>query len=210
MSDDNFPAPNWTEWRNRTYVQLWQAVALTFGVEPSRVRKKGTSGKPAYGDIDGLDHRLEIAVSELNRLEWERPNAQPRSVAYHWNLSVSLASFAELADLMGWPLDASIPRPTHRTAQEFEKTIARIDESLSVAKNTLNPGEQASAYPNAPAKNGLKWTPEKMAELRAYRAKHTMPQTAAHFDISEARIRELDPRKKPKQKGYSAFNQGTK
>lgn len=61
-----------------------------------------------------------------------------------------------------------------------------------------------------PAENGKRWTHEKLAELRDYRAKHTMPQTAAHFGISEARIRELDPRQKPKPKGYSAFNQRQK
>lgn len=49
------------------------------------------------------------------------------------------------------------------------------------------------------------WTPEKLAELKAYREAHTMPETATKFGISEQRIRHLLPSNKPKQKGYSAF-----
>ena len=53
--------------------------------------------------------------------------------------------------------------------------------------------------------NGKVWTPEKLAELKAYRAAHTMPETATKFGISEQRIRQLLPSKKPKRPGYSAF-----
>lgn len=62
----------------------------------------------------------------------------------------------------------------------------------------------ADSASNAPG-NGKVWTPEKLAELKAYRATHTMPETATKFGISEQRIRQLLPSNKPKQKGYSAF-----
>ena len=53
--------------------------------------------------------------------------------------------------------------------------------------------------------NGKVWTPEKLAELRAYRDEHGTKKAAEHFRISGARVRELLPSDKPKQKGYSAF-----
>lgn len=62
----------------------------------------------------------------------------------------------------------------------------------------------AESASNAPG-NGKVWSPEKLAELKAYRAAHTMPETAKKFGISEQRIRQLLPSKKPKVKGYSAF-----
>jgi hypothetical protein len=68
------------------------------------------------------------------------------------------------------------------------------------------PAAAGSASPEPKATNEKKWTPEVMASLRAYREKHTMPETAAHFGISESRIRQLDPRKKPKEKGNSVFS----
>ena len=62
----------------------------------------------------------------------------------------------------------------------------------------------ADSASNAPG-NGKVWTPEKLAEAGAYRKKHGTKKTAAHYQVSEARIRQLLPGDKPKQKGYSAF-----
>ena len=42
------------------------------------------------------------------------------------------------------------------------------------------------------------WTPEKLEELAAYRARYTMAETAVKFSISEQRIRKLLPSAKPK------------
>ena len=61
--------------------------------------------------------------------------------------------------------------------------------------------ESASTAPG----NGKVWTPEKLAEAGAYRKKHGTKKTAAHYQVSEARIRQLLPGDKPKPKGYSAF-----
>lgn len=55
------------------------------------------------------------------------------------------------------------------------------------------PAQSASDKPSR-----RKWTPEKLADLEAYRATHTMPETAARFGISEQRIRKLQPSAKPK------------
>lgn len=52
---------------------------------------------------------------------------------------------------------------------------------------------------------GKKWTPEKLAELKAYRAKHGTKKAASHFNISDGWVRQLLPSEKPKSKGYSAY-----
>lgn len=52
---------------------------------------------------------------------------------------------------------------------------------------------------------GKKWTPEKLAELKTYREAHTMPETAVKFGISEQRIRDLLPSKKPKAKPFAGL-----
>ena len=53
-------------------------------------------------------------------------------------------------------------------------------------------------------------TPEKLAEMKAYREKHGTKKAAAHYQVSEARIRKLLPGDKPNSKGYSAFTHHTK
>ena len=50
-----------------------------------------------------------------------------------------------------------------------------------------------------------KWTVEKLAELNAYRTGHTMAETVAKFGISEQRIRQLSPSKKPKAKPFASL-----
>jgi len=57
---------------------------------------------------------------------------------------------------------------------------------------------------NAPS-NGKVWTPERLAEVRAYREKHGTKKTAEHFNVSTSLIRQKLPSEKPKPKGYSAF-----
>ena len=63
--------------------------------------------------------------------------------------------------------------------------------------------------PPAPV-GGKRWTPEKLAELKAYREAHTMPETAVEFGISEQRIRELLPSQKPKAKPFAGLIHRTK
>ncbi len=57
---------------------------------------------------------------------------------------------------------------------------------------------------------GKKWTPETLAELKAYRETHTMPETAEKFGISEQRIRKLLPSNKPKAKPFAGLIHRTK
>jgi hypothetical protein len=64
---------------------------------------------------------------------------------------------------------------------------------------------QEAATPAPEAANGKKWTPEMLAELKAYRDAHTMQETAAAFGISEQRIRQLLPIKKAKAQPFAGL-----
>lgn len=61
--------------------------------------------------------------------------------------------------------------------------------------------ESASTAPGP----GKKWTPERLAELKAYRATHGTKAAAAHYKISPQRVRQLWPSDKLAPKGYSVF-----
>jgi hypothetical protein len=96
-----------------------------------------------------------------------------------------------------------IERLHRQTEEAWQQRCENIDTVLQAA---LAPPPAPRIEPAPPiAQGGKKWTEDKLAELRAYRNSHTMPETAAHFKISEARIRKLDPREKPKSKGYGVF-----
>lgn len=84
---------------------------------------------------------------------------------------------------------------------DFETTT----DDCRVTGNAVNALADAYIDEPAPVAGGKKWTPEKLAELNAYREAHTMPETADKFDISEQRIRELLPSKKPKAKPFAGL-----
>lgn len=68
------------------------------------------------------------------------------------------------------------------------------------------PAQTAATLPPVVAGGTVKkWTPEKLAELKAYRDCHTEPETAKQFGISGARIRKLLPTGRPQKKPYSGF-----
>jgi len=77
---------------------------------------------------------------------------------------------------------------------------AEIEATAEIINSTA-PAQAAKPAPMA----GKKWTTDKLAELRAYRDKHTMPETADKFGITEQRIRALLPSNKPQKKPYSVF-----
>ncbi len=53
--------------------------------------------------------------------------------------------------------------------------------------------------------SSVTWTPERLDELRTYRAEHGTKAAAEKFGVSGARVRALLPGKKSEQGGYSAF-----
>jgi len=57
---------------------------------------------------------------------------------------------------------------------------------------------------------GLEWTPERLAELKTYRAQHGTKAAGEKYGITDTRIRALLPGDKPQQQGYSAFTQRPK
>lgn len=69
--------------------------------------------------------------------------------------------------------------------------------NLPAALQSLLP--QAEVHAETVAGSGSegprRWTPDELAKLRAYRKEHGTKKAAQHFDISEARVRELLPGK---------------
>lgn len=63
----------------------------------------------------------------------------------------------------------------------------------------------APAIAERPA-DASRWTPERLEELRAYRAEHGTKKAAEWAAVSPARVRALLPGDKSQPKGYSAFN----
>ena len=53
-----------------------------------------------------------------------------------------------------------------------------------------------------------RWTPEFIAEVTAYREKHGLKKTAAHYEVSETTIGRYIPGKRKRQQVASGFSWG--
>jgi len=91
--------------------------------------------------------------------------------------------------------------------QQSSEANAHLQVELVPPGPAVAPDTQAAPAQGtkSPAPHCKKWTPEKKAELAAYRAIHTMPETANKFGVSKQRIRALLPSSKPQKKSYSVF-----
>ena len=100
---------------------------------------------------------------------------------------ISLLEFRHFCDERGWQVPA---------------------EFCPVGYAPTAPAEPPQAVPaesSASTRPGKVWTAEKLAEAKAYREKYGTRKTAAHYQVSEARIRALLPSNKPRPKGFSVF-----
>jgi hypothetical protein len=79
------------------------------------------------------------------------------------------------------------------TAAEFKRWMHEYGGFLSM----LIGGWFALHARERKAPEEKKWTPERKAELRAYRDEHGTKAAARQFGISEARVRQLLPTEKP-------------
>lgn len=94
-------------------------------------------------------------------------------------------------------------------ASDFAVLLASEGEEPSVHLaawiDATAPKTPAPLVADESAASGKKWTPERLAEVKAYRDKHGTSQAAKHYGITTTRIRALLPGEKPRPQGYSAF-----
>ena len=142
-----------------------------------------------YGDrIEGYQTRM-IFQGDLCRLESDRGDALVNMFTAHDGTLVKVQP------------GLRVPLSELKFKRESVERVAEIINQTAPAQSAAAVPDSASEAPG----NGKVWTPEKLAEAGAYRKKHGTKKTAAHYQVSEARIRQLLPGDKPTPKGYSAF-----
>jgi hypothetical protein len=88
---------------------------------------------------------------------------------------------------------------------DAKQELDELEERHKVMRGDIFPEPKT-----ATVEANKKWTPAKLAELAIFRGAHTMPETAAQYGISEQRIRQLLPSKKPKASPFTGLIHRTK
>ena len=152
-----------------------------------------------HWDVLAPEQRRSLAQQHDGRHD---PAKEPEN-AHYWNIGFLIEG--KKKEFEKWE---SMPEPIPSEAILKEQRLHTLRGELAALESRFNepyqapPGQDTAT--SAPVA-GKKWTPEKLAELKAYREAHTMPETAAAFGITEQRIRQLQPSKKPKAKPFAGL-----
>lgn len=190
---------DWAWINERLKLPIFEAVGVSLGYELGTLAPVGRAftNRPFVQPPE--DYRVRVATTyeavqmgllQCNSTDIDGASFDPRASfdeGQFWE--VSTVEFRRFCDERGWQVPAEF-RPNGYAS----KTTPSDDPAPVVT-------ESASTAPG----NRKVWTPERLAELKAYRATHGTRAAAAHYKISPQRVRELLPRDKPKPKGYSAF-----
>ena len=114
-----WPRPNWTIWRYRNKIELWEAAFLCFDIDPH---------KRSYHDIDHLDlHTIEIGVclSQLKKdIFLKEFFSTPYTPAQGMVSTFDLVKLSELAE---WAVDRGYGIP-----KELAKFIRKPDSETVI------------------------------------------------------------------------------
>jgi hypothetical protein len=109
----------WSEWRHAKTAALWEATALSLGIEPTQVKRDRHGwmsgiGKVVYDEGAEFDMRLRMAVRALTQgLDVVSADSSEPS-----RCVLSLAKFAEWTQTVGWeiPEELRLLVPSHLDA----------------------------------------------------------------------------------------------
>lgn len=175
--------------------QLAAAAQLVVGEFDHQAEASAYALAGQYEDAaDAANEREGVFAPDVS--EDERRTRRDRAVASVLPLQVALDS----------AMDASAKEWRQWRTAMVRQLLNPATPEAAAAQLQANPPEplMAESASTAPG-NGKVWTPEKLAEVKAYREKYGTRKTAEHYQVTEQRIRQLLPGEKPKAKGYSAF-----
>jgi hypothetical protein len=53
--------PNWSKWQNVPEIELWEAVALSLNIDPSKIKDRPIGGIHIFADVQEFEDRLFVA-----------------------------------------------------------------------------------------------------------------------------------------------------
>ena len=166
-------AVNWDFWKNIYQVKLWEAVALSLGIEPHKLPGyEPKSSAPFIDCPEEITERIYIAQSHFGG----GLNATIQPNRPKWDALVELRQFKSWASSLPtkWSFPAEFPETSFvNTDNSAAVTLTKSTEALS----------QHVRY--------KRWTPDKVTALREYHRTHGTMKAATYFGISESRVRQI-------------------
>lgn len=188
------------------------AIATRYATAFSQMNSYEIGSQTYFDVMHEVQQRIDagIASGKLKLRSWPgRFVLAPSSTITNKTL-VDLQDFCDAADALG----IDCPKNACDLAQTFRlpsmlpapaSALAAHDTKKDIPLKSSTPDRARDALGS-----GKVWTPEKLAEMEAYRELHGTKKTAKHYEISPQRVRILLPGKKPIQTGHSVFTLANK
>jgi len=186
-----------------------KAAALACGIDPANAEllpgkslpllermESCYNSKKAWLCDDMGPHHEEGIIAKLDMLE---------SVSLRgWASEVEPGTWGSYCDWVKAEIESRFEQQRF-TRQELARWLAEIKFN-SEYEFGINPSDAVQAIAsNVRGGTIKKWTPERLQELAKYRAEHSTKEAATKFNISESRIRELLPGRKPAAQPFPGF-----
>lgn len=126
-------APRWAKWRLMPEIEIWEAVSLSLGIEPTEVRCDKMAWMGAvhpFAESEEFSDRLDVL--RANRASKEHfPTASTVNTASWFKSIVKLSDFARFAVFAGW----SVPEELQRLAlPDTSRSSSQATKSQDHAK----------------------------------------------------------------------------
>ncbi len=179
---------NWKYWGSLPALKQWEACALSVNVNPENLKAKRMvmPGMPVF--------LPESFPSRTVELEFDRRLTMINRYGGGNHLAVVYPQW-----FAGWCL--------HVGLENLPPELVAMTATEPPAAPVVTPEPTAAPVvaEGASGGTGKVWTPERIAEARAFRAKHGLKKTAEHYSVSQATISKHLPAKEAKPAGFSAF-----
>ena len=185
-----------------------QAAALALGIDPDDTSSNRGKSLPLYqrmescynskkdwlsGDMGPMEDGL-IAKSDMLeslKLRW-------------WALEREPGTWGDYCDWVKANTESRFEQQCF-TRHELARWLVEIKFDSQYEFGIDSSDAVQTIAGNGGAGTEKKWTPEPLQKLAEYRAKHGTKKAADEFKISESRIRQLLPRKKPADERFGGF-----
>lgn len=188
-----------------------QAAALACGIDPANAEFLPGKSLPLFQCMQGwYNSKRDWLWGDMGPHDEDSIYAKPEmleSVRLRWWASeVEPGTWGSYCYWVKAEIESRFEQQRF-TRQELVRWLAEIKFDSQYKFDIDNSGAVRSIAGDGGTGTIKRWTPERLQKLAEYRAKHGTKKAAFKFQISEARIRQLLPKKKPVMESFPGFPQ---
>lgn len=199
--------PDWDVWRHIPDVRLWEGVALSLGIEPTKVKFSPHAWMAAPAELppdESEDFKKRLMVSAANFGKALIPTAIVLGKVFQ--SKVALVQFIQWAKALPWMMPAELEAMADKTSGH---ATPQVSSALAIPVATKPPhAAPEQSDPERPAR-----ILRRFGELRDSGAKGNIATLAEEEGVSTTRINQLLRKARGKNKAPAAakpFDQLTK